>query len=39
MARKSWEVRWNRCNGRQRLVYLTRDLKVAENCEEDASEG
>lgn len=27
MTRKSWVPHWNCCNGRQRMVYLTRDLK------------
>ena len=25
-GRKSWVPHWNCCNGRQRIVYLTRDL-------------
>ena len=25
--KKSWAPHWNCCNGRQRMVYLTRDLK------------
>jgi hypothetical protein len=39
MARKSWVAPWNCCNGRQRMVYLTRDLKIVHNDEEDASKG
>ena len=27
MDRKSWVPHWNCCNGRQRTVYLTRDLE------------
>ena len=27
MAGKSWIPHWNCCNGRRRMVYLTRDLK------------
>jgi hypothetical protein len=27
MTRKNWVPHWNCCNGRQRMVYLTRDLK------------
>jgi hypothetical protein len=26
-GQKNWVAHWNCCNGRQRLVYLTRDLK------------
>ena len=25
--KKSWAPHWNCCNGRQRMVYLTRDLE------------